>query len=143
VVYVNSGIRYRLIVENNAETARNNKPHQDKYQRPECRKGALMAIAGLGWLTYSVKLAREVSVPVQSGRRSPQGSSGVPLAARDVRERSTMEGAGQRGGATAIVAHHPLDSITLLRRKEYERKGNDGTHRWSIAAPQGQNRGRF
>ena len=31
VVYVNSGIRYRLIVENNAETARNNKPHQAKY----------------------------------------------------------------------------------------------------------------
>jgi hypothetical protein len=52
VVCVNFGIHYRLIVENNAETARNNKLHQDKYQPPECRKGVLMAIAGLGWLTY-------------------------------------------------------------------------------------------
>src|SRR6266571_4858542 len=49
---------------------------------------------GLGDL--SVTAARRLSVPVQSGPRPPRARIGNAVAPRDGRERSTMEGAGQR-----------------------------------------------
>jgi hypothetical protein len=55
--------------------------------------GALLAIAGLCWLTYlPPRLANYLS-PQQSGLRPHRGRIGDALASRDGRERSTMEGA--------------------------------------------------
>jgi hypothetical protein len=57
-----------------------------------------MAIAGLGWLTYLSNSIVKYLSPYNLTADPPRGSSGIPLAARDVRERSTMEGAGELGG---------------------------------------------
>ena len=52
--------------------------------------GALMAFAGLGWLTYLSNPLVSPSVPLQSGLRPPRGSVRVPVAPRDGCERSEM-----------------------------------------------------
>ena len=58
--------------------------------------GVLMAFAGLGWLTFlSPPLANYLS-SLHSGPRLPRGTIADAMAARDGRERSTMEGTGQR-----------------------------------------------
>ena len=58
--------------------------------------GVLMALAGLGWLTFLSPAAGKPSVSLQSGPRLPRGTIADAMAPRDGRERSTMEGAGQR-----------------------------------------------
>jgi hypothetical protein len=47
---------------------------------------------------------RKLSVPLRSGLRPPRGRIGDAVAPRDGRERSTMEGAGQRSRGTPINA---------------------------------------
>jgi hypothetical protein len=56
--------------------------------------------------------ARKLSVPLQSLLRHPRARIGDAVAPRDGRERSTMEGAGQRSGAVAIIARYSPDSVT-------------------------------
>jgi len=50
----------------------------------------------------SVTAARKLSVPLQSGLRFPRGRIADAVAPRDRRERSTMEGAGQRSMKAAV-----------------------------------------
>src|SRR5229473_1030374 len=68
--------------------------------------GALMACAGFGLGDLSLTAARKLSVPLQSGPRHPRARIGNAVAARDGRERSTMEGAGQRNGEWRWLARH-------------------------------------
>lgn len=57
--------------------------------------GVLMVIAGLGWLTFlSPRLAPSVPLPLHLRRN--WGRTADPVAPRDRRECSSMEGAGQR-----------------------------------------------
>ena len=53
--------------------------------------GVLMALASLGWLTFSIAAAREVAVPLQSGARPDRGRSADPLAPRGGRGRSKRQ----------------------------------------------------
>jgi Domain of unknown function (DUF4386) len=73
--------------------------------------GALMAIAGLCYLTNS--FANFLSppfaahlFPLHSAARRRCRTIADPVAPRDRRERSTMEGAGERSGGMEIVARH-------------------------------------
>src|SRR5271157_5316950 len=58
-----------------------------------------------------VTAARKLSVPLQSGLRPPRARIGDAVAPRDGRERSTMEGAGQRGGGV-----HPHMKAAVYNR---------------------------
>ena len=74
--------------------------------------GALMAFAGLCWLTFLSPTLAALSVSLQSGLRPPRGRFGVAVAPRDGRERSTMEGAGQRMKA-AYTRYGPPDVVEV------------------------------
>ena len=63
--------------------------------------GVLMAFAGLGWLVFLSPLANS-SVHLSEGPRLPRGSIADAMAHRDGRERSTMEGAGQRSMKVSV-----------------------------------------
>jgi len=58
-----------------------------------------------------VTTARKLSVPLQSGLRPPRGRIGNAVDPCDGRERSTMEGTGQRSGR---VTNHLKQSICLI-----------------------------
>ena len=65
--------------------------------------GVLMAFGGLGWLTFlSPPLANYLS----PYNMAPGIRSADPVAPRGWRERTTMEGAGQRSGGSAVAARH-------------------------------------
>ena len=67
--------------------------------------GVFMAIAGLVVPALSVTTARKLSVPVRcETRRRSRGTVAHPVAARDGREQSTMEGAGERRGGQRMKA---------------------------------------
>src|SRR5205823_751374 len=51
-----------------------------------------------GLAEFPISAARIPSVPLRCSVRRPRGSSADPLAPRGRRERTTMEGAGQRSG---------------------------------------------
>src|SRR5712671_1193842 len=67
--------------------------------------GVVSVLGGLGWL-LPLSAAGIPSVPLHRSSRSPRGSIAAPVAAREGRERTTMERASERGGRTAIVACH-------------------------------------
>src|SRR5271157_694887 len=58
--------------------------------------GRADGVCRFGLANLSVTAARKLSVPLQSGLRPPRGTIADAVAPRDGRERSTMEGAGQR-----------------------------------------------
>ena len=67
--------------------------------------GVFMAIAGSVVPALSVTTARKLSVPLRcETRRRSRGTVADPVAARDGREQSTMEGAGQRRGGQRMKA---------------------------------------
>ena len=79
---------------------------------PASNSGRADGVCRFRLADLSVTAARKLSVSLQSGPRLPRGTIALPVAPRDGRERSTMEGAGQRSGGMAIVAHPcTLDSI--------------------------------
>jgi hypothetical protein len=70
--------------------------------------GALMAFAGLGWLTYLSNPLVNYLSPLQSGLRPPRGRIGDAVASLDRRERATMEGAGQVRRTENFVTIRPF-----------------------------------
>ncbi len=77
--------------------------------------GALMAFAGLGWLTFlSNPLVNYLSL--QSGFRHARRTGADAVAPRHGRERSTMEGAGQRSGGN--------DELDELKERKQGVKGD-------------------
>ena len=68
--------------------------------------GRADGVCRFGLVDLSITAARKLSVPLQSGPRHPRARIGNAVAARDGRERSTMEGAGQRNGEWRWLARH-------------------------------------
>ena len=94
------------------------RPGRLERHRPGLRQPA----RPFGLADLSLKPARKLSVPLQSGLRPPRRRIGIPLAPRDGRERSTMEGAGRRNDLTEkmITDRWPgqLGQILLVRNDD-------------------------
>ena len=82
--------------------------------------GALMALAGVGWLAFLVSQPRTLSDSRHRGPRHPRGSIVDAVAHRDGRKRSTMERAGRRGMKAAVYcsgAATPPSLTTQMRMR--------------------------
>ena len=55
--------------------------------------GVLLAIDGLGWMTYMLPANRKPAVPLHRCRLRPRGNTAAAMARRDGCKSSTMEGA--------------------------------------------------
>ena len=75
-----------------------------RFGLPASNSGRADGVCRFGLADLSVTAARKLSVPLHSGFRLPCGTIALPVASRDRRQRSTMEGAGQRS-VKAIVYH--------------------------------------
>ena len=64
--------------------------------------GSANGVCRVGLANLYVTNARKLSVPLQSGLLHPRGTIAHAVAARDGRERSTMEGAGWRSIGTPM-----------------------------------------
>ncbi len=77
-----------------------------QVDRSASNSGCADGVCRFGLPDFSVAAARKLSAPVRSAARPPRGRAADAVAARDRRERSTMEGAGQRSGVIAAAARH-------------------------------------
>ena len=80
-------------------------PHYQVHL-PASHSGRVVGAWRFGLAELPVSAARIPSVPLHCSLRRPRGNSADPVAPRVRRERTTMEGAGQRSGGTAIAARH-------------------------------------
>jgi hypothetical protein len=69
---------------------------------PAPNSGRVDGVCRFGLADLSVAAARKLSVPLYCGPRLPRGTIADAMAARDGRERSTMEGTGQRSMKAAV-----------------------------------------
>ena len=79
---------------------------------PASNVGRVDGIGRFGLAGLSVADAHKLSIPLQSGLGAPRRRFGVPLAPRDGRECSTMEGAGERMKA-AYTRYGPPDVVEV------------------------------
>ena len=71
---------------------------------PTPNSGRVDGVCRFGLADLSVAAARKLSVPLYCCPRLPRGTIADAMAARDGRERSTMEGTGQRREGTPMKA---------------------------------------
>ena len=79
---------------------------------PASNSGRADGVCRFGLADFSVTAARKLSVPLHSGPRLPRGTIADAMAPREGRERSTMEGAGQRGMKAGV---YPRSGATIRR----------------------------
>ena len=109
-------------------------PHYQVHL-PNADPGRVVSSCRFGLADLPVTNAWIPCIPLRCSLRPPWGSIADPVAPRVRRERTTMEGAGQRSEGMANLTHHAhMISIILVRSKEHEHRCNDETDYTSGAA---------